>query len=183
MLIGSLMFLGGCAKPPTKEIENAEKAVAEAKQKEADLYAKDVFAKAEDVLKKAKDFVAVKKYTEAKKAAENALGFAQQAIAMVEPNKAKLKEEAEQKYRDAQAVLNEVKSLFAKVPKKKSPVNREEIQNMIKKWESDLANIGEQLQAQKIRQAYDQLLPMQEQITSQKEGLVAVLEKKQAVKK
>ncbi|MBM4128903.1 MAG: DUF4398 domain-containing protein, partial [Nitrospira sp.] len=78
-----IMFIGGCAKPPTQEIENAEKAVAEAKQKEADLYAKDIFSKAEDALKKAKEYVAVKKYTEAKKEAANAVGFSQQAIAMV----------------------------------------------------------------------------------------------------
>jgi len=54
ILAFSLVIIG-CAKPPTMEIEKAEKAVAEAKQKEADLYAQDIFSRSEEALKKAKD--------------------------------------------------------------------------------------------------------------------------------
>jgi F0F1-type ATP synthase membrane subunit b/b' len=183
MVALSLALLNGCAKPPTKEVENAEKAVAEAKQKEADLYSEDVFIKAEDALKRAKDSIAVKKYKEAKIAAEETGKLAQQAISMVEPNKAKMRAEAEQFLKDIQGAINELKTSVAKAVKKKFPINREEIQGMIGKWEVDMVSIKDQLQAQKIRQAYDQLKSMQKQIKSQKERLTATLETKAEDKK
>jgi hypothetical protein len=183
ILIFSIALFSGCAKPPTQEVKSAENAIAEAKQKEADLYVQDVFQKAEDSLKKAKDLIAVKKYKDAKKAAEDAANFAQQAIPMVELNKAKMKAETEQMVQEVQGGMDEVKSLVAKAIKKKSPINREEIQGMIGKWEVDLVNVKEQLEAQKVRQAYDQLVLMKGQITSQIESITAALEKKPAAKK
>jgi len=183
VLVVSLVFLFSCAKPPAKEIENAEKAIAEAKQKEADLYAQDIFQKAEASLKNARDLVAVKKYKEAKAAAEEAANLAQQAIPMVEPNKAKMKAEAEQGVQDVQGALEELKVLVAKAVKKKALIDREKMQGMIGKWEVDMVNIKDQLQAQKIRQAYDQLKTMEGEIKSQKESVTAALEVKVTGKK
>ncbi|HKZ57180.1 MAG TPA: hypothetical protein VJ024_05725 [Thermodesulfovibrionales bacterium] len=180
ILVFSVTIIIGCAKPPTKEVESAEKAIAEAKLKEADLYVQDVFMKAENSLKKARDLVAVKKYEEAKKAAEDALSYAQQAIPMVDLNKAKMKTEAEQMVQDVQGAMDEMKSIVAKAPKKKSPINREEIQGMIGKWEVDMVSIKEQLEAQKIRQAYDQLKSMGEEIKAQKESIVAAMGQQKA---
>jgi hypothetical protein len=179
----SITLLSGCAKPPTKEVENAEKAIAEAKQIEAALYAQDIFTEAEDSLKKAKDLIAVKKYKKAKTAAEEAAKFAQQAISIVEPNKTKMKEEAEKLIQDVQNSMDEVKTLTATAIKKKAPINREEVQNTIGKYEVDMVGIKDQLQMQKIRQAYDQLKAMMEHIKSQKENLIAALEQRSAVKK
>ncbi len=176
-------FLNGCAKPPIKEVENAEKAIAEAKQKEADLYVQDIFMRAEDSLKKAKDLIADKKYGEARKAAEDAVNFAQQAIPMVEPNKEKMKAEAEKMLQDVQGSIDEVKTLTSTAIKKKAPIDRKEIQGMIGKWEVDMVNIKDQLQTGKIRQTYDQLKSMQEQIKSQKENLTVALEPGLAEKK
>lgn len=183
MLSLSITVLYGCARPPTKEVENAEKAIAEAKQKEADLYVQDVFTKAEDALKNAKDLIAVKKYREAKKAAEDAATLAQQAIPMVEPNKAKMKTEVEQMIPEVQGTMDELKSLVAKAIKKKAPINREEIQSSIGKWEIDMVNVKDQLQGGRIRQANDQLISMKEQMKMQKELLVAAAEQEPAVKK
>jgi uncharacterized protein (UPF0332 family) len=183
VLMLSIVLLYGCAKPPTKEVENAEKALAEAKQKEADQYVQDVFMKAEDSLKKANDLIAVKKYKEAKKAAEDAMSFAQQAIPMVEPNKAKMKTEVEQMIPEVQGTMDEMKSLVAKAMKKKAPINREEIQSSIGKWEIDMVNVKDQLQGERIRQAYDQLISMKEQMKMQREILVAAVEQQSAAKK
>ncbi len=176
----SFVFLSGCAKPPTQEIESADKAVAEAKQKGADLYAQDVFAKAEEALKKAKSLVDEKKYQEAKSSAEEALSLAQQSMAMIEPNKAQMKADGEQMLTDVQNSLGELKSSVAAAIKKKAPINREEIQGMIGKWEIDLVNIKDQMQAGNIRQAYDLLVSLQEQVKSQKEGMAAAMEPKSA---
>src|SRR4030067_774992 len=76
-----VFFIGniGREKPPTQELENAERAVVEAKQKEADIYVPDVFSKAEETLKKAKDLMRERKYKEAKKAAEDSINLAKQA--------------------------------------------------------------------------------------------------------
>lgn len=182
LLVLSVVFtfaiLSGCAKPPTKEMENAEKALAEAKQQEADLYVEDVFTKAEESLKKAKDLVVEKKYKEAKTSAEETGKLAQQAISMVEANKAKMKAEAEQMAQDVQAAMDDLKSFIAKAIKKKAQINREEIQGMIGKWEVDMVNIKDQIQTGKIRRAHDQLTLMKEQIKSQREGIAATLEAK-----
>jgi hypothetical protein len=183
ILVFSVSIITGCAKPPTKEVESAEKAIAEAKLKEADLYVQDVFMKAEDSLKNANDLIAAKKYKEAKKAAEDALSFAQQAIPMIDLNKTKMKTEADQMVQDNQGMLDELKSIVAKAPKKKSPINREEIQGMIGKWEVDMVSIKEQLEAQKIRQAYDQLKSMGEEIKTQKESVTAAMEQQKAAEK
>jgi len=176
----SFVFLSGCAKPPTQEIERADKAVAEAKQKGADLYAQDVLAKAEESLKQAHAHVAEKKYKEAKAAAEEAMKIAEQAVSMIEPNKAKMKADGEQMLTDVQNSLGELKSSVAAAIKKKAPINREEIQGMIGKWEIDLVNIKDQMQAGNIRQAYDLLVSLQEQVKSQKEGMAAAMEPKSA---
>ena len=174
----TIAFLYGCAKPPTKEVENAKKAIAEAKQKEVDLYVQDIYIKAEDSLKKAEDLIAVKKYKDAKKAAEEAASFALQAIPMVETNKTKMKTEVEQMIIEVQGALDELKSLVAKAIKKKAQINREEIQSSIGKWEIDMVNIKDQLQGGRVRLANDQLISMKEQIESQRENLKALLEPK-----
>ena len=57
ILVLSLVMITGCAKPPTQEVTQAEKAIGEAKHKEADIYVKDIFTKAEHTLKKAKDLM------------------------------------------------------------------------------------------------------------------------------
>lgn len=183
MVVLSFALLSGCAKPPTEEITKAETAVAEAKQKEADLYVQDVFAKAEESLKKAKDLVTAKKYKEAKEIAEETARIAQQSVSMVEANKAKMKEEAEQMVKDIQGAMAELKTSVAMAIKKKAQINREEIQGMIGKWEIDMVNIKDQIQTGKIRQAYDSLSSIKEQVKSQAEGIAAALEPETADKK
>lgn len=183
MVALSFALLSGCAKPPTEEITKAETAVAEAKQKEADLYVRDVFTKAEESLKKAKDLVTAKKYKEAKEVAEETARIAQQSVSMVEANKAEMKQEAEQMVKDIQGAMAELKTSVAMAIKKKARINREEIQGMIGKWEIDMVNINDQIQTGNIRQAYDSLPSIKEQVKSQAEGIAAALEPETADKK
>jgi F0F1-type ATP synthase membrane subunit b/b' len=178
ILILSILILSGCAKPPTQEVAQAEKAIAEAKQKEADLYVQDIFTKAEDSLKKAKDLINQKKYKDAKKAAEEATQFAQQAIPLIEQNKAKMKAEVEQMVQDVPKAMDELKMLIVKSIKKKAPEEQKEIQGMIGKLEIDMVNVKDMLQGQKIRQAYDGLKAIKEQVGAQKEKMAAPAEVK-----
>jgi len=179
VLIVSIALVYACAKPPNQEIENAEKALSEAKQKEADLYVQDMFMKAEESLKRAKDLSAAKKYNEAKTVAVEATRIAKQALSMIEINRAKMKAETEQILQNVQTSLDEIKMLAAKAFKKKVPINREDIQGIIGKWEIDIINIKEHLDEQRIRQGYDQLVLIQKQIKYQKDSLTALLGQKE----
>ncbi|MBP6940365.1 MAG: DUF4398 domain-containing protein [Syntrophorhabdaceae bacterium] len=165
----SVLFVAGCAKPPTQEIAKAEKALDEAKQKEAHLYVPDIYKKAEESLKSAKDLVVNKQYKEAKKAAEETVQFARQAIAMIEPGKAKMKKEAEQLLNDVEKSLGEFKQLAATAIKKKVFAARADIEGLIGKWEIDLINIKEKLQNQQVKQAYDDIDAVKGQVRSKKE--------------
>jgi hypothetical protein len=175
----SLLLLVGCSKPPTKEIEAADKAMLEAQQKEADLYAHDLYAKAEEALKSAKDLIVTKKYKEAKAAAESVVGLAQEAVGAVGANKERMKAEAEQTLIKIQNAMNELKTSVVKAIKKKVQIDREEIQAAIGKWEIDLVTIKEQLQGGKVRQVHDSLKQMEGQVTAKQESITAAMEPKQ----
>lgn len=182
ILILILVLVLGREKPPTQEVENAERAVAEAKQKEADIYAPDIFLKAEETLKKAKDLMREKKYKEAKKAAEETINLAKQAISQVEPNKSKMKVEAEQMISDIRKGIDELKSLIAKHSKRMTKRERKELEELIQKWEKDLANIEAMMEAKKIRQAYDQLMGLKKEVSSKQERFIPSPEEEKGIK-
>ena len=181
MVALSLIF--ACAKPPTQEIANAEKAIADAKAKEADMYVQDVFTKAQDEMKKAGELVTAKKYDEAKTAAMEAAKIAQQAASLVEENKQKMKEELEKMLPDVQKTLDDTKSLAAAAIKKKAVASKDELQSAIGKLELDMTAIKEQLQAGKIRQAADLAKSLSEQVNVQKQSLTDAMGQPKTAKK
>ena len=183
VLVLIIIPLTGCGeKPPTQEMENAEKSISEALQKEANIYAPDIFSKAEESLKMAKDLLAQKKYKEAKKAAENTVALSQQAISEVEPGKSKMKAEIDQMLLEVQKAIGEIKGILAKSPKQVGPRERKETQELIKKWEKDIGDIKAMVGEQKMRQAYDQLMALNKEVSSKKERLVASAEEKKGIK-
>lgn len=171
----SILLIAACAKPPTEEIANADKAISTAKSQEADLYVPDIFSKAQEQMKKANDLVAEKKYKEAKEAALEVVKLTQEAIALVEQNKQKMKEELENMLPDIQKALDETKSAAMTAIKKKAVASKEELQNAIGKFELDMTSVKEQLQAGKIRQASDLAKTLSEQINSQKQSLADLM--------
>ncbi len=168
LFVISALNISGCAKPPTKEMAKAEKALEDARQKEAHLYVPDVFKKADDLLKKAKDLVINKKYKEAKNAAEETIRVSQQAVEMIEQNKAKMKTEVIQLLEVTHKDLEEFKIMAAKAIKKRVFVSNEDIQKVIGKTEIDLVNIKEKLEGGLVKQSYDDLKTVKEQLASQK---------------
>lgn len=181
ILVLAMVF--ACAKPPTQEISDAEKAMADAKNKGADLYVADIFAKAQDEMKKAGEMVVAKKYAEAKTAALEAAKMAQQAASLVDQNKQKMKEALEAMLPDVQKTLDEVKSLAATAIKKKAVASTDELQSSIGKFELDMTSIKEQLQAGQIRQASDLAKSLSEQASAQKQSLTDAMAKQTGVKK
>ena len=178
VFLASITMFSSCAKPPTEELAQAEKAIEEAKQKEADLYAQDPFLKSQDSLKKAKDLVVAKKYDEAKKAAEEAANFAKQAIPLAEQNKAKMKAEAEQLVVDIQKALEELRAHIAKSGKRMARNEAKRVNEMMMKWETDLAGLKEMIPGQKVQQASDQLKTMKESILKQIENVTPLPQEK-----
>ena len=176
----SLMLFAGCSKPPTKEVESAEKAIADAKKAEADLYVQDIFAKSENSLKQSKELITQKKYKEAKAAAEEASKFALEALIQLAPNKLKMKEDVAQKILSAEPLIKEIKDLASRAIKKKVGPDKDELKTTIGNTELEMVNINESMKAEKIREAYDKIVVMLEQLQSQKETLTAALEQKQA---
>ncbi|HZV48104.1 MAG TPA: hypothetical protein VFG06_12265 [Thermodesulfovibrionales bacterium] len=178
-----LSFILACAKPPTQEIADAGKAIADAKAKGADLYVEDVFAKAQDEMKIASEMVTAKKYTEAKTAAMEAAKIAQQAASLVEQNKQKMKDELEAMLPDLQKSLDEVKSLAATAIKKKAGAPKDELLSAIGKLELDMTNVKEQIQSGQIRQASDLAKSLTEQANSQKQSLTDAMGQQKEAKK
>lgn len=169
-----IAILSSCAKPPTEELAQAEKAIGEAKQKEADLYVRDLFLKAQDSLKKAKDLVAAKEYKEAKKAAEEAANMAKQAIPLAEQNKVRMKAEAGQQVQEVQRAIEDLRAHVAKSGKRMARNEAKAVNEMIKKWEADLTGIKGMIQGEKLQQASDQLKAMKENILKEKERLTSL---------
>jgi hypothetical protein len=182
VLVLIIILLTGCEKPPTQEVANAEKSISEAIEKEANIYAPDIFSKAEESLKMAKDLLAQKKYKEAKKAAEGTVALSQQAVSQVEPSKLKMKAEIDQMVLDVQKGIDELKGLLAKSPRQLGPRERKELEELIRKWEKDMGNIKTMMQAQKMRQAYDQLKTVNTEVSSKRERLIASVEEKAGIK-
>ena len=123
-----------------------------------------------------------KKYKEAKKAAEDTINLAKQAISQVEPNKSKMKAEAEQMISDIRKGIDELKSLIAKPSKRMTKRERKELEELIQKWEKDLANIEAMIGKQKIRQAYDQLMALKKEVSSKRERFIPSVEEKTGIK-
>jgi hypothetical protein len=175
MIVLSFTLFTGCAKPPTEEMTKAEKALEEAKQKEAPAYVPDLFTKADESFKKAKDYITNKKYKEAKQVAIETETLARQAIAGIETAKAKIKTEAEQVAQDVQKGIDDLKAFAAGVEKKKAlAAAREEVKEILAKWEADFASIKEKLQS-KTKEAGEELKAMKEQIDKKKEEAAALL--------
>lgn len=172
-----ILLLIGREKPPLQEMQQAERAVAEAKQKEADLYAPDIFSKAEESLKRARDLLGEKRYEEAKKAAEETTDFARQAISQVEPNKLKMKAQAEENISNIRAEIDDLKRLVAKPFKRITERERKELEVMIQKWEKEVNDIKAMIGEQKIRQVFDSLNSLKKEVHSKWERFIPSPEK------
>lgn len=177
-----ILFLATREEPPTREVMDAEQAVEEAKKKEADLYAQDILSRAEESLKKSKDLLRDKKYKEAKLAAHEAANFAREAMAQVEPNKARMKTEIELTISEISKKIEELKRLVSKSPPQMAPRERKDLGELIQKWEKSISSIDSLIKEEKIRQAHDQLMALKKEVESKAEGLIPSPEERFGIK-
>ncbi len=113
VMFGMLGISFGCAKPPTKEISDAEAAVSAAKLAEADIYVPTEYRSAEDMLARARAQADQKEYSEAKDSAIQTIALAEDARekAIVARREAKVK--AGEIIEDLKAALEEAKKAEA----------------------------------------------------------------------
>ncbi|HOW28405.1 MAG TPA: DUF4398 domain-containing protein [Elusimicrobiota bacterium] len=113
--LGLAVFMAvGCAKPPTKEMTEAESSVQAAQASGAEEYANMEFRTAQDVLADAKAKMESKDYQGAKMAALDAKVKGDQAKSSADANKATVKTQAETLVTDLKAVVEGIKAAAAK---------------------------------------------------------------------
>jgi len=101
LIVFALVVATGCAKPPTEQIEAAEKAVADAQQSGASTYVAEEYAKIEGTLVALKKEVADQ---DAKFALLRDYGKAEQLAVAAKADAERVKAEAEKKRDEAKAV-------------------------------------------------------------------------------
>ena len=103
----------GCAKPPTKEMADAEAAVTAAKLAEADVYVPKEYQSAEEMLAQAKAEVEQKEYKVAKESAIQTIALAEKAKEHAITGKQEAKLKAEGIVAELKSALNEAKAAEA----------------------------------------------------------------------
>lgn len=98
LLIFTVLIVGGCAKPPSEQLEAAEKAVKDAQQSGANLYAPEEYAKLEGTLSAMKQEAAEQ---DSKFPLFKDYGKAEQLAASTSTDAARIKTEAGQKKAEA----------------------------------------------------------------------------------
>ncbi len=113
-LVTLLLFLSyGCAKPPKKEMADAEAAVTAAKLAEADIYAPGDYQSAEDMLAQAKAEMDKREYKSAKESAIQTINLATNAKEQAVKAKQDAKVRAQNIIKDVKGALDEAKAARA----------------------------------------------------------------------
>jgi hypothetical protein len=134
------LFLGACAKPPVREMREAQRNLDEARAKGAAAYASELYLKAESSLTEAKGLITQKNYEQAKKSAETAAKLALQASVMAETTRASLKDETERMIREAEQGIGVIRAWAPpKNKRKRFEGLRQTLEEAAQGWESRLA--------------------------------------------
>ena len=149
LLILTLLLAGGCAKPPSEQLEAAEKAVKDAQQSGANLYAPEEYAKLEGNLAAMKQEAAEQ---DSKFALFKDYGKAEQLAASTATDAARIKTETGQKKEEARAAalqaqqvaqeaVSSTLQLVAKAPVGKDRAAIEAIRNDAEALKTSLAQV------------------------------------------
>lgn len=136
MAFGVLGLSFGCAKPPTKEIGDAEAAVSAAKLAEADIYVPKEYQSAEEMLAQAKAEVDQKEYKLALNSAVETIALAETAKDHAITAKEEAKIKAGKIIEDLKAALKEAEAAEAL---KYYASNYNKLSGILKEIESDYA--------------------------------------------
>jgi len=148
-VVAVTLFVSGCAKPPTEQINAAEKAVLEAQQSGAAAYAAEEYAKLEGALAALKNevteqdgkFALLRDYGKAEQLATSAKADAERIKAETIKKKEEAKAGALQAYQVAQEAVKATLDLVAKAPVGKDRAAVEAIKNDVEALKASLNQV------------------------------------------
>jgi hypothetical protein len=149
-----VFFLGACARPPVREMSEAQRNLDEARVKEADVYASELYLKAEGSMKDARGFIAERKYEKARALAERVSKLAEQASVMAETVKAGQREETEKMVTEAEQGISSIRTWT--LPRNtKGRFQKPQVSGEaeLQAWENELTQIRAKLSEDKVGDA------------------------------
>lgn len=188
-LVLSLVLVSGCAKAPQQAVDDANAALAAAKQAEADRYLVDEFKAAQDSLNAAvaeieaqnSKFALTRNYDKASKLLASATALANQITSQVDAKKEEVKAAASQLFTDLQTGLTEAKDLLKKAPKgKEGREVLDAIQGELTTVENSLVEVTDLLNRGDFISAKDKLMAGLQKVNSVKEELNQAIAKKKS---
>jgi hypothetical protein len=168
--VAVVLLMTGCAQPPSKQLEAAQKAVDAARAAEAEIYAKDDFMKLEqefavakdELAKQEKTFAIFRSYSEADRLLSKVVEDGGQVTAKASQNKEAAKTAALDVEQEAQQVVASAKELMANAPAGKERAAVESIKQDISGLEAGLGEVHRLLEKGDYRGAEAQARAVKE---------------------
>ena len=166
-LVSEIALIAGllcCARPPERELTEAQQAIEQARAVEADLYATDTYQEAEDKLASARTqieleqerSVASRSYDDAKQLLASAKQAAHRAFYEASSGRKEARESATEVIREAHAALETAKASVAKAPANRGTEGDIAALKMeVDALEATLADAERELEVGHYRKAYD----------------------------
>lgn len=169
ILFLSIAMVYGCAKPPTKELTDAQNAISAAEQAGAADYAAAELDAAKQALIEAQALIDQKKYKEAQAALPGVAEKANAAASAAATNKETMKAEVAANVPNIEQALADAKAALEDANKKKVPADKIQMaSDDIAAAESAIAQAKTDLDAGTVKAASDALAPLAEKLSGAK---------------
>ncbi len=191
-LLIAVVFVAGCAKPPTEDINAANSAVESAKSAGAEKYLSDNAKKVSDELSAAMDEVKVqdgkfplfRKYDKAKELLASVKGSAEKLKTNTAAKKAELKKNAVAALEEAKGAITNAKAMLEKAPKgKESKSDIEAITGDVKGLEDSVPDVQKSIDGEDYDGAVSKAKSIKERADAVSSQVQQAIEKVEAAKK
>lgn len=191
-LLIAVVFVAGCAKPPTEDIDAANSAVESAKSAGAEKYLSDNAKKVSDELSAAMDEVKVqdgkfplfRKYDKAKELLASVKGSAEKLKTNTAAKKAELKKNAVAALEEAKGAITNAKAMLEKAPKgKESKSDIEAMTGDVKGLEDSVPDVQKSIDGEDYDGAVSKAKSIKERADAVSSQVQQAIEKVEATKK
>ncbi|OGW01186.1 MAG: hypothetical protein A2889_05715 [Nitrospinae bacterium RIFCSPLOWO2_01_FULL_39_10] len=191
-LLIAVVFVAGCAKPPTEDIDAANSAVESAKSAGAEKYLSDDAKKVSDELSAAMDEVKVqdgkfplfRKYDKAKELLASVKGSAEKLKTDTAAKKEEAKRNAIASMEEANGAIANAKAMLEKAPKgKESKSDIEAMTGDVKGLEDSLPDVQKSIDGEDYEGAVSKAKSIKEKADAVSSQVQQAIEKVEAAKK
>jgi hypothetical protein len=191
-LLIAVIFVSGCAKPPTEDIDAANSAVESAKSAGAEKYLPDNAKRLNDELSTAMDEVKVqdgkfplfRKYDRAKELLASVKGSAEQLKADTAAKKEEVKKNAIAAMEEANGAIANAKAMLEKAPKgKETKSDIEAMTGDVKGLEDSMPDVQKSIDAEDFDGAVSKAKSIKEKADAVSSDVQQAIEKVEAAKK